>query len=199
MPPSLDELAIERHNALYDKAWSMVEGELLIDGIPESGSLGFFLKRRLNKAIKIFEEVIEINSMNWNAMFGIAKIYQRFGETETSYNWMLKAREFAPDHPSLAKETAVTASNLGMHDKAIEIMREAISARPDDAALHSNLGLSLLLSDNPIEAIEHFHLAQQLEPSHTVTPRLIVYARAVQQGDLPTPKKEQDIVRNLSK
>ncbi|MBL9182547.1 MAG: tetratricopeptide repeat protein [Verrucomicrobiaceae bacterium] len=197
MHPPLTQAQIKQHNDLYDSAFALIEGEILLDGLPAKPPPNFFAKHRLRKAIQLFQKVIGINSMNWNAMFAIAKIHQRLGNAQDSFDWMLKAREFAPDNTSLAKETALTAAHLGMYGKAIAVSLEAIALNPDDPSLQSNLGLSLLLTNNPTRAVEAFKQAMRLEPAHPTTPRLLAYARSVESGELRTPNTEQEIIQNL--
>jgi tetratricopeptide (TPR) repeat protein len=197
MHPPLTQAQIKQHNDLYDRAFALIEGEMLLDGLPARPPPGFFAKRKLRKAIQLFHKVIGINSMNWNAMFAIAKVYQRLGHSQASFDWLLKAREFAPENTSLAKETALTAAHFGMHEKAIEVALEAIAINPDDPSLHSNLGLSLLLTNKPNQAVEAFKKAVCLEPAHPMTTRLLEYAMAVESGQLRVPHTEQEIIQNL--
>lgn len=197
MHPPLSKTQIDMHNSLYHCAFALIKGEIFLDYVTDPNVPGFFTKRKLRKAIKTFQKVISINPRNWNAMFAIAKVHQRLGDMQASFEWLLKAREFAPDNPSLAKETALTAAHLGTYDKSIEVSIEAISVKPDDPVLHSNLGMSFLLANRPDEAVNSFKEALRLEPRHPATTRLLSYAKYVQAGHFPVPKSEREIIQNL--
>jgi Flp pilus assembly protein TadD len=53
----------------------------------------------------------------------------------------------------------------GDHAKAVEQFQKAISSKPDDAASHALLGVSLLALARAQEAVEHVEKAVQLDPN----------------------------------
>jgi tetratricopeptide (TPR) repeat protein len=187
---------IEAHNRFYDEAWALIKGEIFIDGRPLS-SPGWFARRRLTKAKRLFEKTISINPAGWNAMFAIGKIEQRFGRRKEAFDWMLKAREFAPDNTSLAKEASAIGSQLGMHEWAARIADEAIALSPKDAALIVNSGLAHICSGNRQVALDRFREAARLEPRDEMNRKLEAYAAKVLIGSLPVPHAESDILREL--
>lgn len=185
---------IERHNKLYDEAWTLIKGEINLDG-QKRQSPGWLASRRLTKAKGLFEKTIAINPAGWNAMFAIGKIEQRLGRNKEALDWLLKAREFEPTNTGLAKETSLTASQLGMQDMAARIADEAIDLNPTDPALRVNSGVAHILAGHCEIAAERFGEAFRLEPASEINKRLQVYAARVAGGAIPRPKTESDILK----
>lgn len=158
-------------------------------------SPGWFARRRLRKAKELYEKAITINPAGWQSMFLIAKIEQRFGNTSEAMKWLLRAREFEPSNPSLAKETAMAASQLGEHDLAARIADEAIMIQPSDAALYTNSGLAHLFAGRNEQALARFNEAVRLEPDRQMNHQLVAFAGKVIAGSVKQPRTESDIAR----
>lgn len=188
---------IERHNRLYEEAWKLIKGEILLDGQPLHKP-GWFVRRRLKKAQSLFEATLAINAAGWNAMFAIGKIEQRLGNLKAALDWMLRAREFVLDNTSLAKETSLMASQLGMHEDGARIADEAIALKPDDAALIVNSGLAHICAGHFKTALERFQEAARIEPDVSMNARLAVYTEKVISGEFQAPESESDIARRIS-
>ena len=186
---------IKKHNQIYEHASSLLRGEILLDGKPPLSKPGFFARRRLNNAIALFNRVLQMNPENWAAMFGIAKAAQRLGDNARAFDLMLTAHRGNPSVSGFAREAGLIAFQLGRTREGIELTEAAISTKPDDGSLYSNLGLGCLLGGNASAAVEAFQRANDLELDHTITPRLLALAQAVHSGALPCPKSEAEVLR----
>ncbi len=184
------------HNRFVDEADKLVRGEIQLDGM-SLPSPGWLARRRLKKAKDLYERAIAINTAGWRSMLWIAKIEQRFGHTREALSWILRAREFEPSNPILAKEAAMTASQLGEHDMAARIADEALNIAPDDAALHVNSGLAHLFAGRNQQALERFREAVRLEPDRRINHQLESFVVQVIAGALAQPCAEKDIARWL--
>ena len=174
----------------------MISGEIVLDGRPLS-TPGWFVRRRLKKAQRLFEASLQINQVGWNSMFMIGKIEQRLGNNKDSLEWFLRAREFAPENTSLAKETSAMASQLGMHEMAARVADEALVLKSDDGALVVNSGLAHILCGNLEIALDRFREAARLEPHHSMNQKLAEYTSKVLAGSIPLPKIEADIIHGI--
>jgi tetratricopeptide (TPR) repeat protein len=190
---------ITRHNQIYQRAYDLLRSEIIIDGQPLSLKPNFFVRRRLRKAIALFEQVLEMNPHNWAAMFGMAKALQRLGDLTLAFDIMRKAHDGDPSMSGFARESGLIAIQLGRFSEGIALTEAAIRTRPGDGGLYSNLGLGHLLQGDAREAVEAFQRANELEPSHALTTRLLAVALAVQTGDLPCPRSEADVLRAARK
>jgi tetratricopeptide (TPR) repeat protein len=195
MSPNLSDEEIQKHNALYRQAHDLLRGEILIDGEPLSSKPGFLAKRRLNKAVALFEEVLRMNPENWAAMFGMAKVFHRLGDKPRAFDLMLKAHYGDPSLSGFAREAGLVAFQIGRYREGVELTQAAITTRPGDGSLYSNLGLGSLLAGDAPAAVEAFQRANELEPGHSLTPRLLAVAQAVHSGALPFPTSEADVLR----
>ncbi len=193
------EFSVEQaneHNRLVDEASLLTKGEIHLDGVHLS-SPGWFARRRLKKAKELYERAIAINSAGWQSMLWISKIEQRFGHTRESLTWILRAREFEPSNPVLAKEAAMTASQLGDHDMAARIADEALTIAPGDAALHINSGLAHLFAGRNQQALGRFREAVRLEPDRRVNRQLESFVVQVIAGSVAQPRTEKDVAHWL--
>jgi tetratricopeptide (TPR) repeat protein len=184
------------HNRFVDEAAKLIRGEIHLDGV-SLPSPGWFTRRRLKKAKALYEQAIAINAAGWQSMLWIAKIEQRLGHTREALTWILRAREFEPSNPILAKEAAMTASQLGDQDMAARIADEALAIAPGDAALHVNSGLAHLFAGRNQYALERFREAVRLEPDRRVNHQLESFVAQVISGSVPQPRAEKDIARWL--
>lgn len=191
----LDADQTKKHNHLYEKAYGLLRGEILIDGKTLSPKPGFFAKRRLNKAIALFQEVLRINAENWAAMFGMAKAFHRLGDKPRAFDLMLKAHHGNPSLSGFAREAGLVAFQLGRFREGIELTHAAINTRPGDGSLYSDLGLGYLLAGDTNASVEAFRRASDLEQGHPLTPRLLALAEAVRSGAHPLPRSEAEVLR----
>jgi tetratricopeptide (TPR) repeat protein len=138
----LDAEQVKRHNQLYEQAYDLLRGEILIDGQPLTSHPGFLAKRRLHKAIALFETVLEMNPENWAAMFGMAKAHHRLGDKVRAFNLILEARHGNPSLSGFAREAGLVAFQLGRFREGVELTQAAIGTRPSDGSLYSNRRLT---------------------------------------------------------
>lgn len=180
------------HNALYDQACALIEGSVWLDG-RSFRKPGFLARRKLRKAILLFQRVIALNEQNWSATFLIGKCHQSLGNDRQALECFLRAHDGDPDHSSMAKEAGGMAGQMGDHETAIRVMRKAVENDHDNAGLLVNFGLSCLMSDNATEAITAFERAHKLEPEATINKSLLELAREVAAGKRPCPTTENEI------
>lgn len=192
----LSQKQLRKHNRLYRRAWKMISGEIHLDG-RELPHPGWFARWKLRRAKALFERAIHLNPCGWNAMVGIAKIEQRLGRHKESLDWLLHAREFNQDNTGVAKEAALTASELGDQTLAIKIVEEAIRQNPGDPALRVNSGLAYILSGDPQSALQRFQEAAEMDPQRRINKALAEYTKMVMAKKIPLPLSATEIVRNL--
>jgi tetratricopeptide (TPR) repeat protein len=194
--PTLTEEQIKRHNDLYTRANELSEGLVILDDAPQR-ILGFFQKRRLRKAIELYQQVLEINRVNWPAMVGIGKAFQTLGELEQALSWFARANECVPDNPSVAKEVGYAAGRLGKHDVAVRVMESVAKQHPNNAGLQTNFGLSCLMAGKLADACRAFERTVELEPQRDMNKRLLTFAKEVESKKRPCPKTEAEILHAI--
>jgi len=195
MITGLSKEEIEKHNKLYEQANDLIHRDIMIDGQPLSAKPNLFVRRRLRKAIDLYDEVLKINPQNWAACFAKAKALHRLGETRLAFELMLKAHRGNPTISGFAREAGIIALQLGRFSEGVNLTEEAIKTRPGDGSLYSNLGLGQLLDGNASKAIDTFCRANELEPNHPVTLRLLGVAQAGKAGKIPYPTSDKDVFK----
>lgn len=193
---SLSDAEKQRHNELYHRACNLQSGLIMFDMVPRK-RLWFIGRRRLRESIKLFQQVLEIQPDNWQSMVFIGKAYQSLGEQSEALTWFLRAYDHVPEEIAVALEIGATAGRVGRHDVAIRVTESAIRNNPGRAGLHSNLGISHLISGNTAEARRAFETAIELEPEEDVNRRLLALTVKVERKRCPVPKNESDIARYI--
>lgn len=193
--PGLSKEEIEKHNKLYEQANNLIRDDIMVDGRPLSDKPNMFTRRRLRKAIALYDDVLKINPQNWAACFVKAKTLHRLGEPKLAFELMLKAHSGNPSISGFAREAGIVALQLGRFSEGVNLTEEAIKTHPGDGSLYSNLGLGQLLCGNASKAIDAFCRAIELEPNHPFTLRLLAVAQAVKAGKIPYPRSDKDIFK----
>ncbi|MEW9572490.1 sulfotransferase [Rhodanobacter sp. Si-c] len=86
------------------------------------------------------------------------------GQAVSAYRIMVQAVALAPEHPEVLRWMAITAGNVGDHDRAAESFQHALQALPDDADLHSGLGMALYRLGRHAAAVAHLQRVCDLAP-----------------------------------
>jgi anaphase-promoting complex subunit 3 len=184
------------YKVAFDKGANLVRGSIQLDG-QSLGALGFFEKRRLNKALNHFKEASSIAPSNGAPMLFIAKILQRIGDDEGSLEWLKKANSVEPENLILAIETGGTLGRLGKHREAAAMLEVAANHHPHEPRIQCNLGLSYLMAGEIDNAVKTFELLVQLEPDFPTNKKLLDLATAIRLGRKHTPKTEAEIARMI--
>ena len=174
----------------------LVDGRVNLDGcaLPEPG---FFEKRRLLKGVRLLEQAAVVEPPYGAASLFAAKVYERLGRNKESLRWMRKAQSVAPDNMIVALELGGVLSKLGLHTEAVAVLTEAAKQNPHDPRVHSNLGVSLLLSGDAKASVAAFSTLVALEPNQQTNIRLLNLAVAVHEGRESQPMSEAQIIRSL--
>ena len=188
----LTEAEIERHNQLFQKGAALVQAEMLMDDAVRAYRPNWFARRRLRQAIESLTGALRLSPDNWQARLFVAKAYQRLGERRTALRWLLDAHQIAPDQAVILKEAVNETIALGELNEACDLSRRALSLAPEDAVLHYNLGLALLLRGETQAAIDQLAAAARLD-GHPATRRLQHLAEAVTRGERSCPRTLEDL------
>lgn len=184
------------YKSAFDKGVALIKGSIQLDG-QQLGALGFFERRRLNKALKHFEAASSLAPTNGAPMLFIAKIKQRFGDYDGSLEWLQKANAVEPGNLILAIETGATLGRLGKHREAATVLEVAAHHHPHEPRIQCNLGLSYLMAGDTEDALKTFQFLFQLEPDFPTNQKLLELANEIRLGKKPTPKNEAEIARML--
>lgn len=135
----------DAHNALTAEAWRLIEGQLLLNEPNPVGSPGWLARRRLRRAVSLFERALAINPDGWQSMWAVGKIHQRLGDPRQALRWFGRAFDLNPAQPDVAREAGLAALDTGDGDHAVQYCEAAVRNAPDDPGLLANLALAHVL------------------------------------------------------
>jgi len=184
---------IELHDRLYREGWETIDGEIQVHGRAPLGKPSWSARRKLKKAISLFERTLQINPSNWASMWALGKIHQRTGSDATALEWLTKAHQIKPTNPDVLREAALCALNLGKPKEAVAFTTMAIALKPDDPGLVANLALALLLDHKPEEAKEKAKEAVTATSNDAVSRNVLRFIDDVISEERPYPKSFRDV------
>ena len=184
------------YKVAFDKGAALIKGSIQLDR-QQLGTVGFFERRRLNKALNYFNEASSIAPTNGAPMLFIAKIKERLGDHDGSLQWLKKANCVAPENPILAVETGAALGRLGKHREAAAMLEVAAGHHPREPRIRCNLGLSYLMAGETESAVKTFELLVQLEPDFPTNQKLFRLATEIHSGKKPTPQCEAEIAKMI--
>lgn len=184
----MTEEQISEHDRAFRDAVAIVQPEILLHERPNLPAPGWWLRRKLNRALSLFERVLELNPQNWSAMWGMGKVKQRCHEFPAALSWFERAYQVNPSQPDVAREASMCAMELGRHDAAITFAYCATQIEPANPGLHANLALAYVLAGRISDAQAAIERALAGDPSDTIslTIRAIVHHFAANGRTPPT-------------
>jgi tetratricopeptide (TPR) repeat protein len=160
---------ISEHNNAYKKALALVRKELLLEGQTDLPRPGWLVGLKLKRALKHFERVLQLNPENWNAMWLIGKIHQRFRDFGTALQWFERAYQINPSQQNVAREASLCAMEIGNSDVAISFAYRGTQITPSDSGLQTNLALAYLLAGRLGEAQTAINKALEGDPADKIS------------------------------
>jgi len=165
----MTEEQIAEHNRAFQDAVAIIKDELLLHERKEMPAPGWWLRRKLNRALSLFERVLQLNPENWNAMWFMGKVRQRCGDDAGALSCFERAYQVNPSQPDVAREGALMAMQLGRHDAAIAFAHRAVQIEPTNPGLHANLALAHLLAGHFVEAQSAIDRALSIDPADSIS------------------------------
>jgi tetratricopeptide (TPR) repeat protein len=181
-----------RHDQLYQQACALIEG-LIVYHDEEPKELSDADSERLQEAIGLFGEVVQLEPENWPALWLLGKIHERLGDYELSLEHFAAAHRLKPDQPDVAREASLAAMNAGRPAEAIPYCEKAIAADPGDPGLRANLALALLFAERPLDARRAGAVAMLDDPEDEITVRIMTIIDEVLNGTRPCPHHVRDL------
>jgi tetratricopeptide (TPR) repeat protein len=173
-------------NSLYGQACKTMEGLIILNNY-KTKSPGFFGKKRINKAIQLFDQALEVFPQHWQSLFFIGKLYQRLQQHEKAMEFLDRALELQRFNHALLQEASLEAMHLELISKGIKYSGEAIELRQNDPILLGNHALNLLIGGLDEAAIETIDKALVLDPSDKINQRIKIKIMQVISGKISRP------------
>lgn len=140
---------------------------------PKEQQAGDALKRGLaahvagdnEKALDLYNDVLEADKDNKFALYNIGLIRQNTGDTAEAEKLYRQVVAIDPNYAPALFNLAVLEFEQGNNEEAIALYRRVIAITPDDANAHLNLGFALKAVGNQKEGNQELATAVKLNPS----------------------------------
>jgi tetratricopeptide (TPR) repeat protein len=101
-----------KHDALYERATALVAGELLVEGAELPEKLSFHVRRRLQTALALFEDVLRMNPTHGAALLASARVHRRLGNLPEALDLLEAAQRRDPADARYAREAGLVEAQL---------------------------------------------------------------------------------------
>ncbi len=99
---------------------------------------------RADQAIQCGRLALRLRPQDAEALFMLASALGEEGRIEDARQCFDQVLHLRPGHPAALNGLALACRDQGKLDEAVEGLRNAITAAPEDATLHTNLGLCMM-------------------------------------------------------
>ena len=181
-----------QHNALTEEAWAILNDYIILRG-RKPVRIGFFAKRRLRKAIRLFRDAYRIDPDNWSSAWAVGKIFQVLGDYERSLYWFEESFALHNGNADVCREASLAAMDCGEFSKALYFADKALALKPEDAGIHCNRALALMFLNRDADAIEAVASSLQLNPHDEITLNVRAIVHSVADGTRLRPKTTNDL------
>ncbi|MBN4055203.1 tetratricopeptide repeat protein [bacterium AH-315-K03] len=186
----------EKYMELFTEAGNLAGDLIRLDGQP-APKLGFFQKRKLKKAARLYEQATHEAPENGAPHLMLGKVQERLGEHEKYLASLQKAWLLETGNLILIIELSGAYGFLNKHQEAISVLLEGRKHYPDEPRILFNLGISFLLTNQANGAIEVFEKMVVIEPDYEMNQKMLEYAKKVASGEAPSPKGQSDIAKGI--
>jgi tetratricopeptide (TPR) repeat protein len=183
--PVIDEATGARLEALRAEANALLEPFILSQG---KRDLGFFEKRRLAKGIGKLEELLREVPNHWPTLWTLGMTSRVALEHARALEAFRKAYALETANRDVGREYAAQCMICGEGAEAIRVSRALHARFPDDAGLHSNLALAMLVGGDLDEALATARAALARDPKDSITRSLAAFIERVKTGAAKRPR-----------
>src|SRR4051794_34938838 len=101
-----------RQDRLYEEACGLIDGLILLHDRPER-PLGTADHERLERALSLFQRVVQSDPGHWPALWLMGKVHQRLGAVEAGLECFAAAHQVNPEQADVAREASIAAMDAG--------------------------------------------------------------------------------------
>jgi tetratricopeptide (TPR) repeat protein len=177
-------------NSHYEEANKLSNGITLLKGARKP-KLGFWNKRKAQKAIKHYQECLKLIPNHWQTNWLIAKIYQATSENEKALEHFEVAVEMEKTNPDLPREASISAMDIGKVEIAAKYSLEAINREPNDSGLYCNHAVNLMVFGKDSDALVYINKALEMNPNDGINKNVLSLITDVSNGKRKRPKYNQ--------
>lgn len=174
---------------LYEHGSKRVQEAVFDAPEPPSFPLKGEVAASVDKGVQALLRFAERHPDHWQCRFFLGKGQQALGRLEEADRWMTAADALDHGNPNVGRELAGIRLERGDAPGAVEASRRALELAGDDAGLHANLALALLIAGEDEGAGAEAARAAQLDPTDRKIQLLEELVIAVAAGERPRPDR----------
>lgn len=183
----------DQHNEIYERGSQLISPHMqLLDRDPRVTKA---VREQVTRGIRDLDAVTTFNPGNWAAFWIKGKGYQVLGSHEAANKEFKASFEIQKENPDVAREYAASCLELGLGAEAVRVARHAIDRAPNDAGLHANLALALLIDGKAPEAKKAVEQALTMAPQDKISQAVRGVVDDVIAGKRRQPKTMADLNR----
>lgn len=161
----------------FDEALSRLDGLIAkqpdnYDALIARGNL-YRLHEKWSEAAASYSHAIDVigepESEHWTVFYFRGIAYERAGQWDAAEADFRTSLTLEPDHPSVLNYLGYSLIEKGLKlDEAMEMVRKAVEARPNDGYIVDSLGWAYYQLGDYEEAVKHLERAVELRPEDPV-------------------------------
>jgi tetratricopeptide (TPR) repeat protein len=117
------------------------------------------------KAIKLYLEAIALDSLNFDAWFGVGFAYEMTSDTAKAVESYTKAKTLKPEDTKLRFRLGRLLISTGREDEGLAEVKYVVDAQPEDVEARRELAESYMSVSRYKDALQEFRAILKIEPS----------------------------------
>jgi len=177
--------------SLIHQATAVMEQDRVASLLPPC-KLGFFARRRVEKAIGLLDQALKLSPNDVFAHWLHGKSLQVLGRYEESLQSFARAWLLDPGQVATAREAGITATEAKHFDQAVYYAQQALALTPGDVGLRANLALAHLFAGNGEAAVTEAAAAYSADRTDKTSLAVLVAMQEVSAGRMPKPARASE-------
>ncbi len=194
LPPPVVVADDEQHDEVFERGSQLISPYMQLLG--RNPTITKQAKNEVEQGIRDLDAVTAYNPENWAAFWIKGKGYQVLGAHRAANHEFKASFDIQKKNPDVAREYASSCLELGYGPEAVQATQHAITLSPDDAGLHANLALALLIDGKNSEAKQAIDRSLQMSPDDIVPQAVQRAVDEVISGRRPQPENMADLNRD---
>lgn len=176
-------------NAKLDEASNLIMPYIFLsDRNPKKAE-----SKDLEKAIKLYDEVLDRIPNHWTSMFFKGKALQVLQRNEEAYLSFKQAFAIEKENKDVLNEYAVEAMQLGYFQEAYQALKTGKGKHPSDIGVRGNYALASVMVGRVDQSLIELRAVEARWPEDSITKTLIPIVEKIQSGSAQQPKTVNEL------
>jgi predicted Zn-dependent protease len=156
--PGTDE-RIRYLDSLLEASYRQKGKDSIVGGFRRVQAEMLMEERNLEAVMARFREDLKRNSSDVNALYGLAVVQAKLGQTKEAADTITAALRLAPEDPDILRDAGIIAFEAGRNAEAVQYLRKAYQSNDSDAETIVYLGRAYEQTGDSITAIDLYRKA----------------------------------------